>query len=154
MGKKFSFQELFIYENVHICDHLCINRPFTANIKIQFFTSSSYWTLANNGDAFLVFIRLIVLKLYDSKCSTVQLYISRTLRFQIHIRTPFPNSPRTNHFIFNECIQSSWTEFVRRCIAERRCRLWHKYKIGELRPVCYFGPYWKLTFCGERSVYA
>ena len=36
-----------------------------------------------------------------------------------------------------------------RWVVEGRCHLWHKRKIDELRPVCCFDPYWKLTFCGE-----
>ena len=46
--------------------------------------------------------------------------------------------------------------FARRCVEEGRCHLWHtcKCKIDELHLVCYFGPYWNFTFCGEWSVYA
>ena len=35
------------------CDRLCINRPFTQNIEIQFFASSSYQPFADNDDFFL-----------------------------------------------------------------------------------------------------
>ena len=43
----------------------------------------------------------------------------------------------------------SGPNLARRCIVEGRCRLWHKCKTDKLCPVCYFGPYWKITFCSE-----
>ena len=39
--------------------------------------------------------------------------------------------------------------FARRCIVEGWYNLWHKCKIDKLRPVCYFGLYWLITFHGE-----
>ena len=36
----------------------------------------------------------------------LKMHISRNVRFQFRIRTPFNNSPKINHFIFDECLQS------------------------------------------------
>ena len=54
-----------------------------------------------------------------------------------YIRTLFTNSPTTNCFVFDESMPSSCTKLRQ-----------------ELRPLCYFGPYRKLTYCGGWSVYA
>ena len=40
----------------------------------------------------------------------LKMYISRSVRFQFRIPTLFTNSPRTDRFVFNKYIQSSWTK--------------------------------------------
>ena len=81
----------------------------------------------------------------------LKMHSSRNVRFKFHIRTPFTNSPRTNHFVFDECLQNCGPNFAR-CVVECTCRfhLWHKREIDQLHPA----QYWKIAFCGQRSVYA
>ena len=140
-------------QDLNNCDRLCINWPFTANIEIQFYTSSFYRTFANYDNVFLFPYHLLLSSYTTKRVIQFKMYISRISRFQILVPTLFTKSPRTNHFVFGE-YRGSGTNFARRCVAEGRCHLWHKCKINELRPVCYFGPYWKIAFCGEWSVYA
>ena len=44
----------------------------------------------------------------------LKMHISRNVRFRFCIRNPFTNSTRTNCFVFNKCIQSSWTKLCQK----------------------------------------
>ena len=85
----------------------------------------------------------------------LKMYISRNICFQFRIRM-------LHLLIAQEVITSFSTNtyrvlgpnFAIRCAVKDRCHLWHKRKIKEMSPLCYFGPYWKFTMCSEWSVYA
>ena len=94
-----------------MCDHLAMHKATIhgKTSKSCFLHHPLTRTFADNDDVYLFSIRLIVLKLYDVKCNTVEnLHFSSNVRFQFHIRAPFINPPRTtcNCFIFDEYIQT------------------------------------------------
>ena len=146
----------FFFTICIICDRLCINRPFTAKQQNPVFTSFSYRTFADNDDVFLFSIRLIVLKLYDRKCDTVEnahfekrtfreTHISRNVRFQFRNRTPFTNSPTTtcNRFVFFRWIPTEFVSgpnFSKRCVVECRFYLWHKRENRRIASCILFWP--------------
>ena len=80
------------------------------NIEIQLFISFSYRTLADNDDVFLLPYDLLFTSYTMVSVIQLRMLISRNVHFQFRRRTPFTNSPRTNRFVLDECIQSSWTK--------------------------------------------
>ena len=44
----------------------------------------------------------------------LEMYILRNVRFQFCIWAPFTISPRTNRFVFDECIPSLWTKLCQK----------------------------------------
>ena len=111
MSKQLHFtwvliSPLFNWYTLIICDCLCINRPFTANIEIQF--------LHHPLTELLLIMTMVFFFPHDllfssyMTVSVIQLkkYISTNVRFHFRICTPCINSARTNRFLFDEYIQS------------------------------------------------
>ena len=71
------------------------------NIEFPFLTSSSYRTFADN--VFLFSIQLMVLNLYNGRHETVEnADFDKFVPNSVFVLDPLTNSPRTNHFIFDE----------------------------------------------------
>ena len=118
----------------------CLHHPFTEILLITMMFFYPYDIL------FSIYTMVSVIQL--------KMYNSRNFRFQIHIHTAFTNSYELIASFLMNAYKVCGTNYTRRWIVEGRCHSWNKHKIDELRPVCYFGPYWKFTFCGEWLVYA
>ena len=70
------------------------------NIEIQFFTSSSCRTVADN-DVFFPYDLLF--SIYNTvNVIQLKMYISRNVRFRFCIRTLLTNRPRTDCFVFDK----------------------------------------------------
>ena len=87
-------------------DRVCITDHSPQKIEIKF-TSSSYRTFSDNEDVYIFFHTTYSSQGYTT-VSVIQLkmHISRNVRFQFRIRTPFTNSPITNRFVFDDYLQS------------------------------------------------
>ena len=87
-------------------DRVCITDYSPQNIEIKF-TLSSYRTFSDNEHVYLCFPYDLLFSSYTT-VSLIQLkmHISRKVRFQFRIRTPFTNSPITNRFVFDDYLQS------------------------------------------------
>ena len=97
------------------CDHMCpsLHKPtiHRTTLKLTFYIIllpnfcwyiTTMYMLSSYNLLFSSYTTVSVIQL--------KMYISRNVCFQFRIRTPFTNSPRTNHFVFDEYIQSSWTK--------------------------------------------
>ena len=93
------------FSDHHICDQISMHK-----LTIYRKTLQSSFLHHPLTELLLITTMYIVLKLYNGKCDTAEMYIPRNAHFQFRICTPFTNSPRTNHFILDKYIQSSWTK--------------------------------------------
>ena len=94
-----------------ICDHLCINRPFTTKYLYPVFLRHPLTELLLTTKMVFFFPHDLMFSSYmTARVIQLKINILRNIRFQFRIRTPFTNSPTTNRFVFNEYIQSSRTE--------------------------------------------
>ena len=131
----------------NICDHLCINWPFRKTLKSSFLRHP-LTELMLIMTMFSFSIQLIVLKLYDSECDSVENVDFEKCLFQFCIVLRLSTEELIALFSMNT-YKVSGPNFASRCVVECRCKLWHKCKIDQLCQVSYSSPYWKIAFCGE-----